>query len=584
MLNLCSLIWRLELHRSRALPDLRRNASRLNAIRKGVDAERPRRLRDARFQRPNGPDRRADDAGPRVDRTDIVSRSRRASDALKWTDLNGGKFPTSGRDTPIEKSAQKPPWHERGSVKKMIKQRREQRTEDAADDLYSKGSSMSQRRSFLDRAESSHGLEPFHARKRSSSDMMSRKKDNRDDENSRLFTLSSPEARNRPSRPQRIDDQSDGRKQRYHDVESGAYSIPLTTAASQFIYGRSAAFATLRAGRREIHKAYVNQKRLEESNSYSTITQLCSKLQTPIVHMHAPPQRQAMDRIAHDRPHNGIILDVSPLPFPPVTNLARPVHTESGLVTELVTGPQSLEEKRANRSLESLTTTSEWRQPLVLLLDGVLDEGNTGNIIRSAHFYGVDAVAICTATCAPVSSAFAAKAASGAMEAMPLLRLDRPTDFLVKSRKEGWEVWASVAPDEAGEPMRSEDRRKLRRGHEMAGPVERPVLTGEMTSLLRKKPCILMMGAEGEGLRDLMKRRADRRVSIGGGERVIDVGVDSLNVGSAAAVLLETFMRMPDGVSQNKAGFERSLDSAPAQSPTNFKIRKFTRDDGMDGV
>ncbi|PSK58650.1 hypothetical protein B9Z65_6665 [Elsinoe australis] len=488
---------------------------------------------------------------------------------------------TSGRDSPIEKSAQKPPRYERGSVKKTVKQRRDQRIEDAADDLHSKGSSVSQRKGFLDRAESSHGLKPLHARKRSSSDMAFRRKDNCDDEDSRLFTLSGPEARNRPSRPQGIDDQSDGRKQRYHDMESGSYSIPLSTAASQFIYGRSAAFATLRAGRREIHKAYLNQKRLEESNSYSTITQLCSKLQTPIVHMHAPPQRQAMDRIAHDRPHNGIILDVSPLAFPPVTNLARPVDTESGLVTELVTGPQSLEEKRANQSLESLNTASEWRQPLVLLLDGVLDEGNMGNIIRSAHFYGVDAVAICTATCAPISSAFAAKAASGAMEAMPLLRLDRPTDFLVKSRKEGWEVWASVAPDEVGEPMRSEDRRKLRRGHEMAGPVERPVLTGEMRSPLREKPCILMMGAEGEGLRDIMKRRANRRVSIGGGEGVVDVGVDSLNVGSAAAVLLETFMRRPDGVRQGKASSERTYDSA--QSSTNFKIRKFTRDDGMNG-
>ena len=56
-----------------------------------------------------------------------------------------------------------------------------------------------------------------------------------------------------------------------------------------------------------------------------------------------------------------------------------------------------------------------------------------------------------------------------------------------------------------------------------------------------------MMGAEGEGLRMNLQTKASHNVMIAGQHRDAskDMGVDSLNVGAATAVLIEAFMRPP---------------------------------------
>jgi len=68
-----------------------------------------------------------------------------------------------------------------------------------------------------------------------------------------------------------------------------------------------------------------------------------------------------------------------------------------------------------------------------------------------------------------------------------------------------------------------------------------------------------MLGAEGEGLRQNLRNRADHFVSIEGGpkaESVPDVGVDSMNVSVATGVLLEAFLRKPvdapDSIAQDE--------------------------------
>ena len=55
-----------------------------------------------------------------------------------------------------------------------------------------------------------------------------------------------------------------------------------------------------------------------------------------------------------------------------------------------------------------------------------------------------------------------------------------------------------------------------------------------------------MLGAEGEGLRANLVNKAHCLISIergAVGEGSVDVGVDSLNVGVAAGVLMEAFLR-----------------------------------------
>ena len=179
------------------------------------------------------------------------------------------------------------------------------------------------------------------------------------------------------------------------------------------------------------------------------------------------------------------------------------------------------------------------------MLDGILDPMNVGNILRTAHFFGVDAVAVSTNTCCSLASSALAKASSGACEAIQLLALPKPSHFIYTSAKAGWRIYGSVAPPaltNEGLPLGvpAKDAAKYTTSAAVAN-----------SSPLAKHPVILMLGAEGEGLRDNLKNRADRFVSIAQGQRsgsAVSVGVDSVNVGVAAAVLVESFMRKPEGV------------------------------------
>lgn len=312
-------------------------------------------------------------------------------------------------------------------------------------------------------------------------------------------------------------------------------SLSLTTAASSWIYGASAALACLRSGRRTVYRAYLSSQLYEQSIGQS-IRKLLGRDPGITVHrMDTTAHMRAMDSITGRRPHQGILLEVSPLPFPPAQAMARP-DQPAPLTFHL--GDQRSEEVEINKKGLHLKAPDllGWRAPLVLLLDGIKDEGNMGNIIRTAYFYGIEAIAICVNTCAPISSPIVAKAASGAIEAMPLLRIDRPSDFIRRSQSQGWKVWASVPPTPSTAKV---------------GPMN----TADMRSPLADGPTILMLGSEGDGLRDIMLDRADGRVTIaspGSNDREL-LGVDSLNVASAAAVLLEAFMRKPSGVVEKSA-------------------------------
>ncbi|KAL1310633.1 hypothetical protein AAFC00_000904 [Neodothiora populina] len=237
-----------------------------------------------------------------------------------------------------------------------------------------------------------------------------------------------------------------------------------------------------------------------------------------------------MDRMTADRPHNGVILEASPLPMPSVEELGE-VQPSNRQIHLTLSQKQTAEERALYGTSQILPAPHEsWRHPFVLLVDGVLDPGNLGNILRSAYFFGVDAVAICVNTCAPLSSPTLHKAASGATEALNILAIQRPADFVVASSRNGWRIHAAVAPEG--------DKTELSRPQ---------MISQKMTSPLARGPSILMMGAEGEGLRKNLRSKARSNVIIAGRQRhsIGDIGVDSLNVSAATAVLLADFMTNP---------------------------------------
>lgn len=318
-------------------------------------------------------------------------------------------------------------------------------------------------------------------------------------------------------------------------------SVPYTTAASTFLYGSNTVLAALRAGRRKAYHLYLHPRLSARESNAKAIIDLAKQHGIRTTHN---ADLRILDKMSEDRPHNGVVLEASRLPAPPLLSLAKPNRRTS--IVPLVLDRQSAEDIAVNGAPGALPTlTRTWRHPFVLMLDGIVDPGNVGNILRTAHFYGVDAVVVATNTCASLTSAALAKASSGACEALRIFALPRPAPFIYDSRKAGWNIYAAVAPHD----QRPAELRRPR-------DYEQNVTTSDLarSSPLARHPAILMLGAEGEGLRENLTRQANYFVTIEQKLRAFDVeenqadvGVDSLNVGVAAGVLVEAFMRKPEG-------------------------------------
>jgi len=220
---------------------------------------------------------------------------------------------------------------------------------------------------------------------------------------------------------------------------------------------------------------------------------------------------------------------------------------------------------RPRTVLASQTTLSypgpsrTWRQPFILFLDGITDPGNLGSIIRTAHFFGADAVAIATNTCANLNSPVLAKASAGACEAVPILAVSGPASFIHKSAEAGWRVYAAVAPEEV--------RAGQKQGKASSEEVSR-------ASPLATDPVVLMLGAEGEGLRENLRNKAHVDVSIPRPQSelpdAVDVGVDSMNVGVAAGVLIDAFMRRPYALLEKSEGEDEANERAEDEAEKLF--------------
>ncbi|WP_086930341.1 23S rRNA (guanosine(2251)-2'-O)-methyltransferase RlmB [Agarilytica rhodophyticola] len=146
--------------------------------------------------------------------------------------------------------------------------------------------------------------------------------------------------------------------------------------------------------------------------------------------------------------------------------------------------------------------------PLVLVLDGVTDPHNLGACLRSADAAGVHAVVIPKDNSVGLNET-ARKVASGAAETTPLIAVTNLARCLKKLQELG--LWVTGLAGEATDSTYDSD------------------LTG---------PRVIVMGAEGSGMRRLTKETCDVLVKI-----PMHGSVSSLNVSVATGVVLFETLR-----------------------------------------
>ena len=150
--------------------------------------------------------------------------------------------------------------------------------------------------------------------------------------------------------------------------------------------------------------------------------------------------------------------------------------------------------------------------PLLACLDQVSDPRNLGAVVRSAEGAGASGVVVPVHGSARVTAAVC-RASAGAVEHLPVAVVTNLARYLTEIKRN--DLWIAGAAGETGTPMWQAD------------------LSGGIA---------FVFGAEGKGLRPLVRRACDVEVSIPQLGRV-----ESLNVSVAAALLLYEARRQRDG-------------------------------------
>lgn len=242
-------------------------------------------------------------------------------------------------------------------------------------------------------------------------------------------------------------------------------SVP---AGAVWLYGTHAVAAALKNPNRLFRRLLVT----EESQAA-----LAAEFPMPWPIHPEISQREKIDQVLGARPGSGI------------------VHQGIALLADQLVAPDLLDAlKRAGP---------------ILILDQIFDPRNVGALMRTAQAFGACAV-IAQDRNAPEETGALAKAASGALETIPLLRITNIARAMTLLKSAN--VWVVGLDGHGTSRLRGED---------FAG-----------------RRVALVLGSEGEGMRRLTRETCDEICAL-----AMPGGMESLNVSAAGAVALYELTR-----------------------------------------
>ncbi|HTX77957.1 MAG TPA: 23S rRNA (guanosine(2251)-2'-O)-methyltransferase RlmB [Terracidiphilus sp.] len=269
----------------------------------------------------------------------------------------------------------------------------------------------------------------------------------------------------------------------------------------ELLYGVHAVEEALRAGRRRFDHVLLARERHDDR-----LAQLAAACRAAGVRVRQEPREQ-LTQLAGTAAHQGVVAVVRPQEFLAIEDLFAAPPAANG-------------QPAAAR--------------LLLALDGVEDPQNLGALLRVADGAGVDGIILTERRSAPLSPA-AVKASAGAAEHLRIARVVNLVRALEDLKERN--IWA-IGLDERG----TQD-------------YDRFDFTGN---------CVLVLGREGAGLHDLVRRTCDHllRIPMAG-------GVSSLNVSAAGAVVLYEAFRQ-----RRTAAVQRTAAAGFSATPTSKSAKK----------
>ncbi|KAJ2787581.1 hypothetical protein GGI15_000604 [Coemansia interrupta] len=285
------------------------------------------------------------------------------------------------------------------------------------------------------------------------------------------------------------------------DLKTPGFGMDLPN--TELLYGWTPVLAALKQGQREIFGLYV-QGGYEGDHSQERSMEIVEIVQSMDL-MVKEASKSELDQITDNRLHQGIVLRVGPFPAPSIKELG-----------EFANGQHTVK-----CTSDRLTVHGARRKyPLWLFLDGIQDTHNLGSILRSALYFGIDAVVLCGRESCHTSPTVS-KTSAGAMECMSIFKARMADKLVKKAKNDGWKVVCTTTHSTiAGESIQASELPEL------------------------DSPTILVMGSEGTGISQPILELSDINVHIPAKADVPSI-VDSLNVGVAAAIILSS-LKMPE--------------------------------------